>query len=341
MIRNKNFALAALTLASVAIGKAEDMFVNIRCDGGYFLCAETGGAPSQPLVANRTVPLGWEQFRLIDLDGGELRYGDQVGFRTWNGTYVGVAPDTAVYTGSPWLLGWETFTLLDPNDVTDRSIINEDDPVCVRTIWGGFLQARNGGGADVAGGSVNMLQWESFYMDFLELPSVSDRGTFQAAAAATPRQWLSKNVPINERWALTGNLNVYGANRALEDMLVSSFIGVRDRKAKRIGRARLFYSSLDGRLTKVEAISPTMVQLYTGSAYQQVIGPDGSSVRVNGRARIRVSDRGNPLNGPTQRDKIEIWFTPTSSQPAEIRRLAQRRIKCELRVGNFEFRRNF
>lgn len=60
--------------------------VFIRASNGQYVCAEGGGGGE--LVANRTIPLSWETFGIVDPNGLPFNSGDNIAIQTFDGRFV-------------------------------------------------------------------------------------------------------------------------------------------------------------------------------------------------------------------------------------------------------------
>jgi hypothetical protein len=122
--------------------------VSLQAFNGRFLVAEVGGA----LNANRSNPLEWERFLLIDplnpTSEATLQFGDPVALRSAHGTYVVAEEDGSTNSNRQVLGPWETWSLLDPRDLEATGPVDARDQVALRSFHGGHLVAEPNGQAN-------------------------------------------------------------------------------------------------------------------------------------------------------------------------------------------------
>lgn len=112
-----------------------------------YLSAEGGGGGR--LTADRTAANVWEQFLIVDRNGGRLRSGDRVLIRTTNGHYVSAegGGGRELVANRKAGLQWEEFIIEKHASPTDPVIVGPAS-VSFRTFDSRFwVTAENGGGA--------------------------------------------------------------------------------------------------------------------------------------------------------------------------------------------------
>lgn len=133
--------------------------VTLKSSGGKFVVAEGGGGGV--VNANRDKAAEWEQFVLIDLNGGDLMSGDKVNLRSWTGKYV-VAEGGGggvVNANRDKPAEWERFTI---GKVGGTGKISSGDKISLRAHNGKFVVAENGGGSVVNANRSAVGPWETF-----------------------------------------------------------------------------------------------------------------------------------------------------------------------------------
>lgn len=112
-----------------------------------YLGAQNNGGGAVLAVA--TQAQAWEQFTLIDRNGGSLQSGDLVHVKAGNGQYFQAANGggSTLNAASNNELDWETFRVVKENG---GGTINNGDLVGLQTITSGrWISAENGGGGSV------------------------------------------------------------------------------------------------------------------------------------------------------------------------------------------------
>lgn len=132
----------------------------LRAHNGLYVCAENSGGG--PLVANRAAVGPWETF-VADFHPEPAGYCRRVRLRCADGRHFVSAfggggqglSSTAVTVGD-----WETFDLVAADQASGGFPANAR--VHLRTTSRHYLQAVNGGGAEVTGGGPWPREWETF-----------------------------------------------------------------------------------------------------------------------------------------------------------------------------------
>lgn len=128
-----------------------------------YVVAEGGGGST--VNANRDVAGLWENFTLIDLNGGSLNNGDVVNIRSQNGMYV-VAEGSGggVVNANRTVAGpWEEFQVIKVNG---NGKIRSGDSLALRAKNGQYVVAERGGGANVNANRNAIGPWENFIISF-------------------------------------------------------------------------------------------------------------------------------------------------------------------------------
>ncbi|GET40719.1 C39 family peptidase [Microseira wollei] len=132
-----------------------------------YVVAEGGGGST--VNANRDVAGPWENFTLIDLNGGSLNNGDVVNIRSQNGSYV-VAEGSGggVVNANRRAAGpWEEFQVIKVNG---SGQIRSGDSLALRAKNGQYVVAEGGGGANVNANRNAIGPWEKFIINFSQGP---------------------------------------------------------------------------------------------------------------------------------------------------------------------------
>jgi M6 family metalloprotease-like protein len=136
-----------LATTRVIAGGGSILYANFKVDGGKLIRANNGGGGSINVVSENVGD--WDFFKIIDLDGGELRYGDRVRLKTTYGHYVVRTADTPT---AHWQFRddftRDIFVLEHPDDPANRDEIlyevdSEDIPIPrafkLRTIFDDYV----------------------------------------------------------------------------------------------------------------------------------------------------------------------------------------------------------
>lgn len=133
--------------------------VNLQAYNGQYVVAEGDGGGA--INANRDWARAWETFTLIDINGGQLVHGDEIGIKTGSGYHFraegggGSTMDATARELGPW----ETFDIGRPGGGT----ISDGDKIYLGT-WDSqhFVVAEEGGGREVAANRTWAQAWEEF-----------------------------------------------------------------------------------------------------------------------------------------------------------------------------------
>ena len=130
-------------------------------NGQYVVAVNNGGGE---VLANRAQPGPWGRFTLVDADGGCLRSGDVVHFRTTDGFYLrmndselpGFVDATQTYESD-----YSNFTIFRKNG---RGPIRSGDFITLFSTWrdAGYIRAEGGGGGRLLTASAADGPWETF-----------------------------------------------------------------------------------------------------------------------------------------------------------------------------------
>ncbi len=180
--------------------------VNIQAANGQYLKAEDRGGGSVSADADIAGP--WEEFYLIDTNGGGLVSGDRVGFLTRdhrhylsaeNGGRPGGVGDIIVANRTGFD-DWEKFTI---NSITSKKEIDSGDTITFRAKKDGYLSADQCGGGQVYANSASIGNCEKFtitiYPDSLVL---FDEGAVDFDNSANA--WAGSYIwgPFGAHWSL-------------------------------------------------------------------------------------------------------------------------------------------
>jgi len=137
--------------------------VSLRAENGQYVVAEDGGGGV--VNANRDLAGAWEQFRLYDLNGDDLRDGDVVTLQTERGWFLqaadgGGGPMLAIGEG-PW--AWEQFVVINLEHPGGQ--IGDRDRVALQSDHGYFVVAEDGGGSVVNVDRGAIGPWETFELE--------------------------------------------------------------------------------------------------------------------------------------------------------------------------------
>ncbi|TMP35808.1 fascin domain-containing protein [Pseudoalteromonas rubra] len=160
-----------LTFTTLPCGPTTYSNVSFETGGQYFFVAEGNGGST--VNASRLAIGPWEQFNLIDINGGDLNSGDQVHIQTTSGYYFvaeqgGGAELNANRTAASI---WETFTIELPNN--PGALIQNGDKVALKSVNGYYVQASGNGGSGanvyptvIGCNATYPCSWEMFKIHF-------------------------------------------------------------------------------------------------------------------------------------------------------------------------------
>lgn len=139
--------------------------VSVQTVNGQYIAAEGGGAVNakQPSM----VGVG-SMFTIIDLNGGQLKSGDKVQFRTEQGTYLSAegGGGREVRADRVHGLEWETFTIREVGasftNLLGIGSIDYGDPFTLQAFNGQYVVAEEGGGGALNANRLKADAWETF-----------------------------------------------------------------------------------------------------------------------------------------------------------------------------------
>lgn len=140
---------------------------------GHYLSAEWGGG--DVVNANRIRPGAWETFELIDVNGGSLRHGETVQFKSIDGSLFRAEYNWYIFADSYWqpspdtqFTVWKLDAGVSPCPSSTPScdaVIRAGDRVAFYApTANGFWQAPGGGGSGLGAFASFPYSWETFYL---------------------------------------------------------------------------------------------------------------------------------------------------------------------------------
>src|SRR5262245_51723158 len=187
--------------------------ISLRSWHGYYVAAEGGGGSD--VYANRTAIGSWEQFTLVDLNGGALESGDSVQFLAADRIhYVGAMdggappPGGRVYAGAPWGLTWETFTIRRADGASGP--IGNDTQISLQSYRGYYVAAEFGSGEMNANRS-SVGPWEIFTLVMNGSTSIDESWTWVGGNPYSGAAYHQSNIAsgIHQHY-------FYGATQTLQ-----------------------------------------------------------------------------------------------------------------------------
>ena len=155
-------SLVADPASELALAATWSVYLRTEITGHYLTAQNAGGGA---VNATAIAPREWENFQLIDANGGRLADGDDVFLRAYNGTtYVQAVNGggAGVNATGAAMNDWEAFQIVrvaGPGDVI------MGDTIALRTrLRGTFVTAQNGGGSTVAATAPVNDTWEHFIL---------------------------------------------------------------------------------------------------------------------------------------------------------------------------------
>ncbi len=138
--------------------------VQLKANNGQYVCAENSGGDL--LIVNRNVPLQWESFILINLQGTGLQDGSLVGIACNNGQFVSAknGGGSNVIANGDSIGAWETFTI---KKVGGGAIQTGDSVVFLCSDGVHYLTAEGGGGQQVVADRAAIGPWETMVVTVL------------------------------------------------------------------------------------------------------------------------------------------------------------------------------
>ena len=174
--------------------------VSLRSWNGFYMIADNAGGGD--VHVNRFAIGAHEQFKLIDLNGGDLESGDNVQFRAWDGIHYLVAEGGGAPPGTPPPTGrvyanrtvagpWETFTIRRTDGGSGR--IGNNTQISLQSNGGYYLSAEGGGAPPWATPPAGELYanrfavgtWETFTL-FMHDPTGADEGWKWVSSGPSP-----------------------------------------------------------------------------------------------------------------------------------------------------------
>ena len=138
--------------------------VQLKANNGQYICAENSGG--ELLVVNRDVPLQWESFILINIQGTSLQDGSLVGIKCNNGQYVCAenGGGSTVVANRNSIGPWETFTIKKNGG---GAIQSGDNVAFLCSDGQHYLSAEGGGGGQLFAYGKAIDIWETFVITVL------------------------------------------------------------------------------------------------------------------------------------------------------------------------------
>ncbi|MCB0132138.1 MAG: carbohydrate binding domain-containing protein, partial [Caldilineaceae bacterium] len=178
-------------------------------NGQWIRAVDRGGAA---VLADADVPGPWEEFYLIDTNGGELESGDEVGFLTYdhrhyltaeNGGTAGSASDILIADREEFEL-WQTFRI---QKLSGDGKVASGDVVALQAAKGGFLTADRTdgacGGGEVHANSATVSDCEKFTLTLDLQPLILfDENTLDLDSADNALAGSYVWGPFGHKWSL-------------------------------------------------------------------------------------------------------------------------------------------
>lgn len=139
---------------------------------GRFVGAQNNGGGA--VIATATVAQAWENFTLIDRNGGSLESGDEVYIKAGGGQYFQAANGGGGDLNAASLnqLGWETFRIVK---ASGSGVITTGNVVGLQAVTTGtWVSAQNGGGGTVFAYGAALGDWEKFVVGLGATTTPSD-----------------------------------------------------------------------------------------------------------------------------------------------------------------------
>ncbi len=206
-MKNRLKISAIIALLSFAFLFANTVFarhfsVNLQSSNGKFVVAEGGGGGA--VNANRDVAGEWETFTLLDLDEGELEFGNLVALKTSNGLFLSaIGGGGELVADRSVLAQWETFRIVGV-PFHDTGQIQSDNQIALQTQNGRFVVAEGGGGSFVKADRNARGEWETLKIKILGAPlrgKLSAPFTHPEMIIGLPigvDEGFSENVPLGD-----------------------------------------------------------------------------------------------------------------------------------------------
>lgn len=138
--------------------------IQLRANNGQYIAAENSGG--ELLVVNRNIPLQWESFIIVNIQGTVLQDGSLVGIKCNNGQFVSAenGGGSNVIANRDSLGPWETFTI---KKVGGGAIQTGDSVVFLCSNRVHYLTAEGGGGQQIVANRTAIGPWETFVVTVL------------------------------------------------------------------------------------------------------------------------------------------------------------------------------
>ncbi|MBC7658404.1 MAG: chitinase [Chitinophagaceae bacterium] len=254
--------------------------VNLKTVGtGQFLTAENGGG--NVLNANRWGAQGWEEFKLIDKNGGALQNGDFVYIRTVNGNYLQVSNgwSTTLNASSSNADTWEMFSVVRQNG---DGVVGNGDAIALRSYTTGkFISALGGGGGGVDVHGEGALGWEYFTVSILGSSSAS---TNASAAVSSGFSSIFTEAMFNTLYPQRNQFYTYqGLVAAADSVAGFAKSGTLENRKFEVAAFLANVAQETGRLVYVEEIVKADYCDYSN------VAPCASGKRYYGRGPLQIS----------------------------------------------------
>jgi M6 family metalloprotease-like protein len=134
-------------------------------NGSNFLQATNGGGAGSTIVATPRAASTWENFTLVDRNGGSLNNGDPINLIAFSNNFVtaengGGGPLVANRTAAAQ---WEGFRIVKKSGSAGSGIVSGDN-IALQVYNGSYVSAINGGGGEVVANRPNAGAWETFQL---------------------------------------------------------------------------------------------------------------------------------------------------------------------------------
>lgn len=176
----KLLAYVAATTAFVALlsQAAEAATETVAClkawDGTHRAVSEDD---RHTVNANRPWCGAWEQHTIVDVNGGALQHGDQVGIISAWGLYWSAQENGRLEANRPHFYGWEHFTI---EKVTGGdAVIRDGDQFALRGYHGLYVVAENAGGSIMNANRGARGPWETFTLELVAPPEPPSDATLR------------------------------------------------------------------------------------------------------------------------------------------------------------------
>jgi RHS repeat-associated protein len=191
--------------------------VSLRSWHGNYVRAHNAGGSE--VYADATAIGPWEQFTLIDLNGGALESGDRVQFLANDGIhYVGAwgggapvgspPPAGRVYAGAIWGSTWETFTIRRKDGASGP--IGNDTQISLQSYLGYNVAAESGNG-ELNANRTFVSDWETFTLVRHDPASISVPRPY--SGAASHQSFVAPGLHQHYFWGASQTLQVNAGDK--------------------------------------------------------------------------------------------------------------------------------